>query len=475
MIVGVEGPARDELAAGREVAEVEHDEPLWGREQRVVAPLGERCEPLADAAQVERARGEPPDQPDHRPVGVEVVPPETHLGEHDEEGARDRIELLVRQLVERQPLAEDAAGREPARDGLEHLARVEAARPRVPGDEEVRDDDVVPVGARGEPAAPVTDHELYVGAPEERRVPGAEVGARRRCDLGDDLDHRRPLHAERRARARGDAGRHADERDSLRRRMQQEREETLPTLVGRGGAAAEHVVVVEAQLEVVAGVDHRHDARRALGERAEGLAGCEVCEGGPHRVEGHQSQQRGVAERAEPRTRRRDQVGEDDVRDRGEEKPRPETDRRQHDEARRERAADRAQRVGGRELAERPGCPVAIAERRPQGGQHGAGGEGTRPCGHRRETDDTEHVLAEPRLHADVGEALRRADEEPDAADRRCGGAQECAARDHGGRRTSEEERRQRGAGREREQEDETHGGEGIDRVVQHLREEPGP
>src|SRR2546428_481725 len=51
------------------------------------------------------------------------------------------------------------------------------------------------------------------------------------------------------------------------------------------------------------------------------------------------------------RARRRDQVGEDDVRDRGEENPRPETDRRQHDEARRDRAADRAQRVGGRELA----------------------------------------------------------------------------------------------------------------------------
>src|SRR5439155_441029 len=84
-VVGVEGPIRDEHAGGGEVAEVQHREPLWGREQRVAAPLGEGCEALADAAQVEHARGESPDQPDHRPVGVEVVPPETHLGEHGEE------------------------------------------------------------------------------------------------------------------------------------------------------------------------------------------------------------------------------------------------------------------------------------------------------------------------------------------------------------------------------------------------------
>src|SRR5207245_1823112 len=96
------------------------------------------------------------------------------------------------------------------------------------------------------------------------------------------------------------------------------------------------------------------------------------------------------AERAEPGAHRRDQVGEDDVRDRGEKKPRPETDRREHDEAGRDRARDGAERVGGRELAERPGCPLPIAECRPEGGQHGAGGEGTRPSGHRRETDDTE-------------------------------------------------------------------------------------
>src|SRR2546428_459318 len=123
--------------------------------------------------------------------------------------------------------------------------------------------------------------------------------------------------------------------------------------------------------------------------------------------------------------------------------------------ARRARAADRAQRVGGGELAEGAGRPVAIAERRPEGRQHGAGGEGARARGRRRETDDAEHVLAEPRLHADVGEAVRRADEEPDAADRRCRRAEECAARDHGGRRAAEEQRRQRRASRGREQGDE--------------------
>src|SRR5439155_1571916 len=100
-IVGVEGPVRDELAGGREVAKGQHREPLWGREQRVAAPRGEGPEPLADTVEVDRARGEPADEPDHRPIGVEVVPPQAHLGEHGEKRPRDRVELLVRQLVER--------------------------------------------------------------------------------------------------------------------------------------------------------------------------------------------------------------------------------------------------------------------------------------------------------------------------------------------------------------------------------------
>src|SRR5437762_13470616 len=64
-VVGVEGPVRDELAGGREVAKGEHREPLWGREQRVAAPRGEGPEPLADTVEVDRARGEPADEPDH--------------------------------------------------------------------------------------------------------------------------------------------------------------------------------------------------------------------------------------------------------------------------------------------------------------------------------------------------------------------------------------------------------------------------
>ena len=62
-----------------------------------------------------------------------------------------------------------------------------------------------------------------------------------------------------------------------------------------------------------------------------------------------------MQERAEPPSRRRDHVGDDQVAGDGEEHAAPEADRRHHRESRCERAGDRAEGIGRRDPAERTG------------------------------------------------------------------------------------------------------------------------
>ena len=85
-------------------------------------------------------------------------------------------------------------------------------------------------------------------------------------------------------------------------------------------------------------------------------------------------------------------------------------------------------------------------------------------------------VLGEPGLHAEVREAVRPADEAPDAQNvvkpRR---ARARRRRLRAGTETTERCGAERRAERDGEQEDQAHRGEGVDGVVQDLREEPDP
>ena len=78
-------------------------------------------------------------------------------------------------------------------------------------------------------------------------------------------------------------------------------------------------------------------------------------------------------------------------------------------------------------------------------------------------------------MHADVRETVRRADEDPEARERgdRAGGKR--PARDGASGEAAQKERGDGGAEREPGDDDERHRGEGVHRVVQHLREEPHP
>ena len=345
----------------------------------------------------------------------------------------------------------------------------------MPGDEEVGDDDVESRRGRGEEAPSVVDHEPHVGAVEEPRIPRSEVGPSHGRDLGHHLDDRRVRRVQGGRRARADSGRHADEGDTLRSRMQQQRHEALPPFVHVGGASPEHVVVVEAELEVLPRVDHRDNPRRALRNRAERFAWVQMRERRAQRIEEDDRQERGVGDGPGPAVESPHDFGEHHVGDGRDQESRPQADRGQDDERRGHRPHHAPGQVRRRQRADRARCALPLAKRRPEGRKDRARRNGPRPCRHGGEGDDSPDILGKTALHAEVPEAIRPVDETPDAHDRR-------EARDdqaHGGdacrRSGAKERRREPRAGRDREQKHEAHRGEGVDRVVENLSKEGRP
>src|SRR5207253_4905517 len=98
-----------------------------------------------------------------------------------------------------------------------------------------------------------------------------------------------------------------------------------------------------------------------------------------------------------------------------------------------------------------------------------------RPRGGGGETDDAHEVLHESRVHADVSELPGEAHEAPEAANGRPGGTHEREGGERGGRDPTEQDRREPGAQRKGDEEHQAHRGEGVDGVVEYLREEPDP
>ena len=269
------------------------------------------------------------------------------MREDGEERARDDVELLARQLVERQPLAEEPAGREAARDGLVHLARVEAAGAGVPGDEEVGDDDVEASVARRQIAAAVVDHEVHVGPRRagrrsrrrSARAPPSRPRARARRPSCPSTPSAGP------ALAVMPVAR-PTKSDAPRVGMEQQRQEAETALVGRRRAAAEHVVVVEPQLQIVADVDDADDAGRPLVQGAQASrAGPEVDERRAQRIgdDGGRARSRATSGRTR-HAAGRDHVGGDDVADDGEQHAAADADRR-HARRSRRRARRRSRRT----------------------------------------------------------------------------------------------------------------------------------
>ena len=391
-----------------------------------------------------------------------------------EERPRDHLELLPAELVERQPLHEEPAVGQPARRRAVHVERVEVAGARVPGDEQVRHDDVEARAGAGQVAPAVVEDQPHVGPVQQAGVPLPELRAGQRGHVGDDLDHREIVDVQRGRRAGADAGGHADEDHATGRGVQQERQEALAALVALGGAAAEHVVVVQSQLAIVAGVDDAHDAGRALLDDADRLSGIEIRQRRAAGVGHHGQHEPGVGEPAQATVVVGD-GGEDERDNRGQQEAGAQPEPGQDHERRRQRAAGAAHEVGAGQRADRPGGALALAEGRPQRGKHEAGGERRRPRGERGQADDAHEILRERGLHADIAEATGQGDERPHSRDRRGAGQEQTGGGEARRVDAAEQDGGQLGAGGQREQEHQAHRGERVDRVVQDLREERDP
>jgi len=85
---------------------------------------------------------------------------------------------------------------------------------------------------------------------------------RTRCgrDFRHELNNRRLLYAQRRSRACADAGGEADEGDTARIGVEQQRKQALAPLGDGCRAAAQYVVVIEPELEISASLCHCDNA-----------------------------------------------------------------------------------------------------------------------------------------------------------------------------------------------------------------------
>ena len=195
----------------------------------------------------------------------EITAQRERIREHVEEGRSDHRHLLGRELIERQPLTEDAAGREVCARRLEVLARVERAGAGLPGHEQVRHDHVEVLGRRAQEVPCVVEHQLAARVAVGAAVLGGEVVARRGGDARHDLHQRELLDARVHERGSGAAARGgAEERDAPWRGMQQQREMPLSLLMHGVGAAAERIVVVELDPALAPAFEHGDQTRRAL-------------------------------------------------------------------------------------------------------------------------------------------------------------------------------------------------------------------
>ena len=119
---------------------------------------------------------------------------------------------------------------------------------------------------------------------------------------------------------------------------------------------------------------------------------------------------------------------------------------------------------------------MMLAPGSPQGGQHGSGGQRGRPGGRRSEATRCAPVFTKSRVHTDVRQPIRPTDEQPRCRRRsplrRPTEPRTATAAGVTQRRRTRGDRR---PGRQRQQEDDGDCREGVDRVMQHLREKSCP
>src|SRR4029450_4412970 len=145
-----------------------------------------------------------------------------------ERGRGCRGELGLAELIEREPLTEEAARREMIADRREVLARVERSGAGLPRYEEVRDDRIEALAREPQEVARVVEHDARarIAIDAAVRVPEPALGRRR--DARHQLDQEERIDRMRERAARADAGRRAGVRDAPGVRREHERQMTTP-------------------------------------------------------------------------------------------------------------------------------------------------------------------------------------------------------------------------------------------------------
>ena len=289
----------------------------------------------------------------------------------------------------------------------------------MPGNEQVGDDHVEALVGGGQEAPTVADDQTHVAPLEQPAVPGAEMRPRRVGDFRHQLDHRGLVEVQRRPAAGADAGRQPDEQRAMRVRMQQQRHQPEAPFVADRGAPAQHVEVVEAQLQIVRHFDHGDRAAGAFGRAAQRLTRPQIDERCAERVCDHHKQHRRVAERPPAPQVRGSDVGEDDVGQCNDQQRSAHAEVRDADERGRQCAGHGAERVGRRQTAERSRRAHILAPRSPQRRQDDAGCERCRSGAGGYEADDAQQVFAQAAAHANVRQPIGQVDEQPQPADGR--------------------------------------------------------
>ncbi len=289
-----------------------------------------------------------------------MQPERLNLGKDVAEGRDDDAQVGPPELVERQPLAEESAGREHVPDGLDVIARVHRTLAGAVGEEQVADHDVVAQRSRADEMAAVDGQDPDpADAARGGRFLGegfvARVEPAQHVDhLGDDLERVDSHVRTRGGRSRGSSGPEADEEGALRSRMEEQRDQALSPREVRALQAAQHVVVVEHQDAVAARLvedgDGARDAFAVIDELVVGRAAPQADVGRKGEPDPERDRHRDAGPRQRSSSFFRGLEGCDEQReehgDPGDpDEARAEPDRRQRREAEQERRGHRAERV----------------------------------------------------------------------------------------------------------------------------------
>ncbi len=406
-----------------------------------------------------------------------VAAPDRRPREDVEEGAHDDGELGLRELVERQPLAEEPVGGQSAPHGAEVLAGVEGRFSGPPRHEKIAHHDVEASRRSGQQVvASVVGHDLH---PRVRHYAGVQLGegvARRAHHVGDDLQGHDAGHGMGESGACRDSGSQPHERDAAGRGMQEQRKVPLPPLLLGCRGAAQDVGVVDGDPSVVGVFENRRRPVAVFVHRSQPLSRADAhgWDRGRSRDEKHRPDH--GADGPPLGERKPDAAPEKRRQDADERHALPQAKRWSDEKGDEERAEDGASRVDGEKAADVEARGLSLAPRHLHEQRKGRAERRTSGKQGRAREEQQPPRGSEPALRGQVLQpAGQMAEESGGDDDEHPGGGPGPPEQAPRLTTTAEGDASESGAAREPEQEDHEHDGERIDGVLVNEGEHPHP